>query len=57
MTTAESHYDHLWNRICDEEEEVRAAEEMGMTLQQYRAHCARMQAEAAIDKLEWSRLA
>lgn len=55
MISEDYHYDRLWDRICDEEEEARAAEEMGMTLEQFRAHCENEAGEAAISNFEWSR--
>jgi hypothetical protein len=55
-SAAELHSDRLWDEICREEEEARAAEEMGMTVQQLRDHIERERGETAIDAFECDRI-
>lgn len=55
MPNEDHYYDRLWDRICDEEEEERAADKMGVALEQFREHCENEAGEAAISNLEWSR--
>lgn len=54
-SAAEHYYDRLWDRLCDAEEEAEAAGEMGMTVAEFRQHCADQKQEAAIEAYEWSK--
>jgi hypothetical protein len=46
---SDSYYDALWDRICDEEEEELAADEMGMTVAEFRKYCAEVAADLRCD--------
>lgn len=51
---AESHYDRMWDKQCDDEAFLEYLDERGITMEQYEKECHEAEYDAAADAAFWS---